>query len=111
MTELLSGKGEIVTFTTIYEARMIPTGFDFNVPSVLALVKLTEMEKPILAQLTYLNWHLEERTVEGEIQKIEIPNVEIGMKVEMITRKLYEDGKSGVISYGYKFRPILSQES
>jgi hypothetical protein len=31
----------------------------------------------------------------------------IGMKVEMVTRKLREKGDSGLIIYGYKFRPLL----
>jgi len=29
------------------------------------------------------------------------------MPVEMVTRKISEDGKDGVILYGYKFRPVL----
>jgi uncharacterized OB-fold protein len=33
--------------------------------------------------------------------------VTIGMRVEMVTRKLREDGDEGQIIYGYKFRPIL----
>ena len=33
--------------------------------------------------------------------------VEIGLPVEMVTRKLRTDGKDGVILYGYKFRPLL----
>ena len=31
--------------------------------------------------------------------------VYIGMKVEMVTRKLFAYGDNGVIVYGYKFRP------
>ncbi len=34
--------------------------------------------------------------------------VEIGMPVEMVTRKLRSDGdERGIIIYGYKFRPVL----
>jgi uncharacterized OB-fold protein len=34
--------------------------------------------------------------------------VQIGMAVEMVTRKLRDDfEKKGMIVYGYKFRPIL----
>jgi hypothetical protein len=33
--------------------------------------------------------------------------VRIGMRVEMVTRKLREDGNEGQIIYGYKFRPVL----
>ena len=35
--------------------------------------------------------------------------VSIGMPVEMVTRRLKEDeNERGVILYGYKFRPVLS---
>jgi uncharacterized OB-fold protein len=34
--------------------------------------------------------------------------VEIGMPVEMVTRKLRSDGdERGIIVYGYKFRPMM----
>jgi uncharacterized OB-fold protein len=34
--------------------------------------------------------------------------VTIGMKVEMVTRKIREDiEKKGMIVYGYKFRPVM----
>jgi uncharacterized OB-fold protein len=35
--------------------------------------------------------------------------VSIGMKVEMVTRKIREDvERKGMIVYGYKFRPVLA---
>ncbi len=35
----------------------------------------------------------------------------IGMPVEMVTRKIREDGdERGMLLYGYKFRPILNHE-
>jgi uncharacterized OB-fold protein len=84
------GRGEIYSYTTIYEA---PTGFDGYVPYTVALIKLEE--GPIItAQLTDL----------GET----LP--EIGMQVEIVTRKLRQDGdERGMLIYGYKFRPILQQ--
>jgi uncharacterized OB-fold protein len=39
--------------------------------------------------------------VEGE-------KIEIGMPVEMVTRKLRDDGNKGTIVYGYKFRPAIA---
>jgi uncharacterized OB-fold protein len=34
--------------------------------------------------------------------------VEIGMPVEMVTRKLRQDGdERGILLYGYKFRPAV----
>ncbi len=81
-----SGKGEVYSYTTIYEA---PTGYDESAPYTVALVKLAE--GPLLtAQLTDL----------GE------QPVEIGMPVEMVTRRLRQDGdERGMLVYGYKFRP------
>ena len=36
--------------------------------------------------------------------------VEIGMPVEMVTRKICNDGdERGLIIYGYKFRPVMAQ--
>ena len=83
-----SGRGEVYSFTTVYEA---PAGFEENTPYTVALVKLEE--GPMLtAQLTDLG---ERKT-------------SIGMPVEMVTRKLRSDGDRGVLVYGYKFRPRLS---
>jgi uncharacterized OB-fold protein len=60
-------------------------------PYTIALVKLEE--GPLLtAQLT---------DVANE-------EVEIGMPVEMVTRKLSTQGEEGLIIYGYKFRPQLA---
>ena len=83
----LTGQGEVYSYTTVYTA---PAGYEFNAPYVMALVKLDE--GPLLtAQLT----------------DIDIDKVEIGMPVEMVTRKLRADGDEGMILYGYKFRPKL----
>ncbi|PWH20290.1 MAG: transcriptional regulator [Anaerolineae bacterium] len=83
-----SGRGEVFSFTTIYEP---PAGFEEYAPYTVALVKLEE--GPIVtAQLTDVNGH----------------EVKIGMPVEMVTRKIRTDGdERGMIVYGYKFRPLL----
>ena len=83
-----SGKGEVYSYTTVSEA---PAGFQDIAPYPIALIKLEE--GPIItAQLTDL----------GD------EPVNIGMPVEMVTRKLRNDGNErGVILYGYKFRPVL----
>jgi uncharacterized OB-fold protein len=83
-----SGRGEVFSFTTIYEA---PTGFDETAPYTVALVKLEEGPL-VTAQLTDL----------GET------GPEIGMPVEMVTRRLRSDGdERGMLIYGYKFRPVM----
>jgi scaffold protein (connect acetoacetyl-CoA thiolase and HMG-CoA synthase) len=83
-----SGRGEVYSYTTIYDP---PAGYEENAPYTVALVKLEE--GPIVtAQLTDL----------GD------EPVKIGEPVEMVTRKLREDGdERGMIIYGYKFRPVL----
>lgn len=82
-----SGRGEVYSFTTVRNA---PAGFEVNAPYTVALIRLDEGPM-VTAQLTDL----------GD------EPVEIGMPVEMVTRKLREDGDKGMLVYGYKFRPVM----
>jgi uncharacterized OB-fold protein len=82
-----SGKGEVYSFTVIYDA---PSGFEVFVPYTIALVKLEEGP-----------------TVTAQLTDVENSQVYIGMPVEAVTRKLSEDGDRGLINYGYKFRPRM----
>lgn len=83
-----SGQGEVYSYTSIYEA---PSGFDDTAPYTVALVRLEEGPL-VTAQLTDM----------GDTQP------EIGMPVEMVTRRLRSDGdERGMLIYGYKFRPLL----
>ena len=87
-----SGKGEIYSYTTVYDA---PAGYEEYAPYMVALVKLEEGPL-VTAQLTDIG---------------EIP-VEIGTPVEMVTRKLRQDGdERGMLVYGYKFRPVLEHQA
>lgn len=87
-----SGRGEVYSYTTVYDA---PAGFEEYAPYTVALVKLEEGPL-VTAQLTDL---------EGQ-------KVEIGTPVEMVTRKLRSDGdERGLLVYGYKFRPILERQT
>ena len=82
-----SGKGEVYSFTTIEDP---PAGYEAQKPFTVALIKLDEGPM-VTAQLTDLH---------GQ--------VEIGMKVEAVTRKLRDDGdERGLIIYGQKFRPLF----
>jgi uncharacterized OB-fold protein len=83
-----SGRGEVYSYTVMHDA---PSGYENNTPYTVALVKL--VEGPVVtAQLTDL----------GD------QPVEIGMPVEMVTRKIREDGdERGMLVYGYKFRPAV----
>ncbi|MBC7238164.1 MAG: Zn-ribbon domain-containing OB-fold protein [Chloroflexi bacterium] len=82
-----SGRGLVYSHATVYSA---PQGFEEYAPYVVALVKLEEGPL-VTAQLTDVN----------------PDEVHIGMEVEMVTRKLREEGPAGIIHYGYKFRPVL----
>lgn len=82
-----SGRGEVYSYTTVYEP---PAGYEENVPYTVALIKLEEGPM-VTAQLTDLD---------GEVK--------IGAPVEMVTRRLRSDGdERGLLVYGYKFRPVV----
>jgi hypothetical protein len=83
-----SGRGEIYSYSTVHQA---PAGYEENAPYTVALVRLDEGPM-VSAQLTDL----------GD------KSLEIGMPVEMVTRKLRSEGDRGMLVYGYKFRPVLS---
>lgn len=84
----LSGRGEVYSYTTMHN---VPTGYQAQSPYTVALVKLNEGPM-VTAQLT----------------DVANDDVSIGMEVEMVTRKLREEGDEGQIVYGYKFRPVLA---
>ena len=83
-----SGRGEVYSYTTLHS---IPEGYQAAAPYTVALIKLEEGPM-VTAQLTDL----------GD------QPVEIGMPVEMVTRRLRAEGDSerGMLVYGYKFRPL-----
>ncbi len=82
-------QGTVYSFSTIYSA---PQGFETYAPYVVALVKLAE--GPL---------------VTAQITDVDHDAVHIGMPVEMVTRKMREDGEDGVVLYNYKFRPALER--
>ena len=82
------GRGEVYSFAHVADA---PAGYTEYQPYTVALIKLDE--GPLLtAQLT----------------DVDETDVRIGMPVEMVTRKLKEEGENGMVVYGYKFRPVLA---
>jgi uncharacterized OB-fold protein len=79
------GRGTVYSWSEVAQA---PHGF--SGPYVVALVELDEGVR-VTAQLT----------------DVEADEVEIGMPVEMVTRRLQErGGPEGYLVYGYKFRPV-----
>jgi scaffold protein (connect acetoacetyl-CoA thiolase and HMG-CoA synthase) len=86
-TYRFSGRGSVYSFAEVAQA---PQGF--AAPYVVALVELEEGVR-VTAQLT----------------DVDADEVEIGIPVEMVTRRLQEKGPHGYLVYGYKFRPVLEQ--
>jgi uncharacterized OB-fold protein len=85
----LSGRGILHAVTEVVDA---PRGFEGQVPYLVGLVRLDE--GPVLtAQLT----------------DVEPEDAVIGLELEVVTRRLREDGPDGLIHYGYKFRPRLAR--
>ncbi len=79
-----SGKGEIISFSEIH---MPPLNFEMQIPYTIAIIKLDE--GPMLTA-----------------QIVDFDKIKTGLKVEACLRKIYASGKSGIIHYGTKFRPI-----
>lgn len=86
----LSGRGEVYSFSTMYNA---PRGYEEQRPYTIALIKLDDGPM-VTAQLT----------------DVSHDDVKIGLRVEMVTRKLREDGEEGQIIYGFKFRPVMQMQ-
>lgn len=82
-----SGRGEVYSYSTVYHP---PRGFEEFAPYTVALIRLEEGPM-VTAQLT----------------DVDSGQVEIGMPVEMVTRRMQSSGEEGAIVYGYKFRPAI----
>ena len=80
----LSGDGEVLTYTIIYEAS---EKFEGQAPYPLAIIQLKEGPK-----------------ITAQIVDCDINDVKIGMKVKSTFRKIQDDGYAGAIYYGYKFK-------
>ncbi|MEJ2090008.1 MAG: Zn-ribbon domain-containing OB-fold protein [Gammaproteobacteria bacterium] len=84
---MLSGRGTVHSYS---EVAQTPDGFE--PPHLMALVRLDE-GIVVAAQLT----------------DVDPEDIEIGMPVEMVTRRIKDHGPHGLLVYGYKFRPSVSQ--
>lgn len=105
----LSGKGEIYSFTTVRRFAAPGRFIDFA-PYTVALVRLDE-GMLVTAMLTDIDIELENGLLVPKYTQDGVARyIEIGTRVEEVTRKLYEDGAQGMIVYGTKFRPILLRE-
>ena len=81
-----SGKGKVYTYTVIYSP---PTGFELDAPYLMGIIELAEGPK-----------------LTAQIVDSDPKDVKIGTPVEMIFRKIQEDGYEGLIHYGFKFKVV-----
>ena len=82
----LSGKGKVISFSTVHEG--LPE-FQMQIPYTMAIIELEEGAR-----------------ITGQIVDCNENCVKIGADVEAVFRKLGSEGKSGIIYYGYKFKLI-----
>ena len=82
----LSGKGTVYSYTIVHDAH---PQFEMLKPYVLAMVEMEEGIK-----------------ITSQIIDVNPEDVHIGMEVEAVMRKLGAEGNSGILHYGYKFRPV-----
>ena len=81
-----SGNGTIFTFSEVF---VPPAGYELEAPYLLAIIELDEGAR-----------------ITGQVVGVSDADVKIGDRVEMIFRKILEDGPEGLIHYGYKFRLV-----
>lgn len=81
-----SGRGRVYSFTVIHASS---EGFERYTPYVVGLIQLEEGPK-----------------VTSQIVDCYPEEVYIGMSVEACFRRLRDEGREGIICYGFKFRPI-----
>ena len=79
----LPDEGKIVTYTII---RTPPAPYKDLSPYAVAIIELNDSTR-----------------ITAQIADCDFKEIEIGKKVRAEFRKLQEEGKSGIIQYGYKF--------
>jgi hypothetical protein len=82
----LQREGKILTYTII---RVAPSQFVDQTPYAMGIVELNDKVK-ILSQ----------------IADCDLDKLEIGQKVRIEFRKIYQEGEAGIICYGYKCVPV-----
>ena len=78
-------KGAVYTYSVVYD---VPEANKRMQPYVVGMIR-TDDDILLTAQIV----------------DVDPENVEIGMRVQAVLRKIDEDGPSGVIRYGFKFAP------
>ncbi len=80
--------GRLMSFTVVRQA---PIGFEETAPYIVGVVEFDDGTR-LVTQLT----------------DCDPDELRVGMEVEAVVRKITQDGHSGLIIYGYKFRPRIT---
>lgn len=83
--------GEVISYTIIH---IPPKGYEKYSPYAVAIIKLEDGTKVI-----------------GQLTDVKLSEIKVGMKVEAVFRKVRENESSGIIEYGIKFRPLLTDST
>ncbi|MEM4718278.1 MAG: Zn-ribbon domain-containing OB-fold protein [Desulfurococcaceae archaeon] len=86
--ELINEKAKLLTWTIIYS---VMDGFENKKPVILGILETLESKARILAPLT-------------DILKEEL---EPGIIMEPVLRRINEEGEHGLIYYGIAYRPVI----
>jgi uncharacterized OB-fold protein len=86
----VSTTGKIVSYSVVHEG---PAALQMQLPYIIAIIQLDDGPR-----------------LTAQIVDCDCAEVAIDMPVEAVFRKIHEEGKSGVIHYGYKFRPTVCFE-
>ena len=81
-TITLNDEGKLVTFTTV---RVASDKFSKETPFAVGIVELNDGVR-----------------VTTQIADVEPEELKIGQKVKLVFRRIQEDGKAGILCYGYK---------
>ena len=78
----LNDEGKLLTFTVV---RVASEKFSKETPYAVGIVELNDGVK-----------------VTAQIADVDVEELQIGQKVKLIFRKIQEEGKAGILCYGYK---------
>jgi hypothetical protein len=78
----LSDEGKLLTFTVV---RVASEKFSKQTPMVVGIVELNDGVR-----------------VTTQVADAEVDKLEVGQKVKLVFRKIQEDGRAGILCYGYK---------
>ena len=81
-TVALNDEGKLLTYTVV---RVASEKFSKETPFAVGIIELNDGVK-----------------VTAQIADAEVDELEIGQKVKLVFRKIQEEGKAGIICYGYK---------